>query len=198
MKMEQETQTKPFSPPFSASSSSTSPGGGGGGGSKKKTINIKPPPISMIPSLRNQQSQGPMSISSILNPNLESNSAGRRLESEESSDWNTRTGRVDNLAIRFDSPFLGSGTTSSTTACDRFGNRFGIESHLLSPVIRLVIIYLVITKCMRVELIHISIFSERTERTMTTTMTSWKEKDLETAKRRINKRNQKQKRDQVE
>ncbi|KAH9453494.1 hypothetical protein Pst134EA_024363 [Puccinia striiformis f. sp. tritici] len=153
-----------LSPPFAACSPVGSTG-------KKKAI--KPPPISMIPSLRNHQAQ-PMSISSILNPNQESNSAGRRLESEERTDWNTRTGRVDSLAIRFDSPFLG-GSTSTSAGCDRFGNRFGIESHLLSPVI-----------------------SERTERTITSTMTtSWKEKDMENAKRQINKRNQKVKRDQM-
>jgi len=60
--------------------------------------------------------------------------AGRRLELEERSDWDSRTGRSDALAMRLNPnspglPFLRDGGR------DRWGNRWGIENHVLSPVI---------------------------------------------------------------
>lgn len=102
--------------------------------SSAKTI-IKPPPISFIPSLRRSSNQAQPSISAILNQDPESNLAGRRLELEERSDWDTRTGRSDALAMRLNPnstglPFLRDGGR------DRWGNRWGIENHVLSPVIR--------------------------------------------------------------
>ncbi|POW15540.1 hypothetical protein PSTT_02097 [Puccinia striiformis] len=153
-----------LSPPFAACSPVGSTG-------KKKAI--KPPPISMIPSLRNHQAQ-PMSISSILNPNQESNSAGRRLESEERTDWNT--GLEEWTVWPSDSilPF----SVVVVLLLVAIDSGIDLESNLICSV--------------QMYALKNIIKSERTERTITSTMTtSWKEKDMENAKRQINKRNQK-------
>lgn len=97
----------------------------------------KPPPVSIPPPLRRPIIN--QSISSILSQHQSAtdhhhhnnNNSGKELEIEEQLDVNRRTGRHETLAIRID----GTGKVDGEGGRDRWGNRWSMEGHVLSPVI---------------------------------------------------------------
>ncbi|KAH9822684.1 hypothetical protein DFH28DRAFT_922958 [Melampsora americana] len=97
----------------------------------------KPPPVSIPPTLRRPIIN--QSISSILSQHQSSTSdqpsyhhdGGKELEIEEQLDSNRRTGRHETLTIRIDE----TGKVDGEGGRDRWGNRWSMEGHVLSPVI---------------------------------------------------------------
>lgn len=94
----------------------------------------KPPPVSIPPPLRRPVISN--SISSILaqHQSTPDGVSGKELELQEQLDWNRRTGRHELLAMRI----APTGAVEGEGGRDRWGNRWGMEGHVLSPVIRLV------------------------------------------------------------
>ncbi|KAI8447037.1 hypothetical protein BY996DRAFT_1131003 [Phakopsora pachyrhizi] len=101
----------------------------------------RPPPISINPTLRRSSptitsNNNPAVSNQRTKPNIPSHSTSlsstlTELELLERLDWDLRTGRNDQLSIRRDS----DGSILTDGVRDRWGNRWSLENHVLSPVI---------------------------------------------------------------
>ncbi|KAG0149551.1 hypothetical protein CROQUDRAFT_299932 [Cronartium quercuum f. sp. fusiforme G11] len=88
---------------------------------------LKSIPISIPPTLRRPHLN--QSISSLLISSTSDNQIGKSLELDDQLDWDQRTGRHELLTIKDHS------IHDQTGGRDRWGNRWGMEGHVLSPVI---------------------------------------------------------------